>query len=77
MSSVLLNIKGYAAYKKQAFCQQCGGEAKNLCHYFNPLMVKPFRLTYLSKRGEGGGGVVTPSLNFNPCLSDLLLIGNL
>ena len=45
------------------------------------LMVKPFGLTYLVKGGGGGGErdgvVVTPSLNLNHCLPDLLLIFDL
>ena len=47
-------------------------------HLFNPLMVQPFLLTYLAKPGGGGGvggwGLLLPSLDFDYCLSDLLLI---
>ena len=38
----------------------------------NPLMVKPFWLTYLAK--GGGGGVAIPSRNLNHYLSDFLLV---
>ena len=48
----------------------------NASDYNNPPIVKPFWQTYLAKRGEGGGGCHL-SLNFNYCLSDLLLVVDL